>query len=168
MTTGMEEILFVAVAAAVVGLLIGFLTGRRASPDAQQTRELERQLEDARSARESYENRVNAHFADTASKLNMLTANYRDVYEHLANSATDLCSQEGAAAFNALVAPESDTEDDAIDSNSIVVEAPKDYAPKTSADDPGVLNERFGLEDADKPPEESAKRIEEDGEKKND
>ncbi|MFK7829164.1 MAG: YhcB family protein [Congregibacter sp.] len=160
MNTGMEEVIFAAAAAAVVGMLIGFLTGRRASPDVQQTRELERQLEEAKVTQERYANQVNTHFADTASKLTMLTATYRDVYEHLANGATDLCDKEAAQGFTALAAPATSADDIPIDSDSVMVEAPKDYAPKLSSDDPGVLNERFGLEGQNVPPEETAKRVE--------
>lgn len=156
----MEQVIFAAVAAAVVGLLIGFLTGRRASPDVQQTRELERQLEETKAAQERYTTQVNAHFADTASKLGMLTASYQSVYEHLANGATELCGKEAAEGFTALTAPVEDAPDAPIEADSVIVEAPKDYAPKSSADDPGVLNERFGLEGEDRPPEETAKRSE--------
>lgn len=157
MEPGMESTIL----AAVVALIIGFFLGRRMAPGSQETRELEGKLDEAKAHQERYETRVNAHFADTASKLNALTQNYRDVYEHLANGATDLCSQDGAAQFNALAAPAAQEapEDTVIEQESVVVEAPRDYAPKTSPDDPGVLNERFGLEDGeDKPPEEASKR----------
>lgn len=148
--------------AAVVALIIGFFLGRRMAPGSQETRELESKLDEAKAHQERYESRVNAHFADTASKLNALTQNYRDVYEHLASGASDLCSKDGAAQFTALAAPETEDtgdSDEVIEQESVVVEPPRDYAPKTSPDDPGVLNERFGLEGSeDTPPEESTKR----------
>ncbi|WP_439105711.1 YhcB family protein [Congregibacter sp.] len=157
MNTGMDESLVFAIAGAVIGLLIGYFAGRRSAPGSETARELGEKLEQAETARERYEQQVNAHFADTASKLNALTANYRDVYEHIAGSASQLCSDEGAAGFQALDAPE-EPEHDTIESDSVVVEPPRDYAAKTSPDDPGVLDERFGLEGEEKPPEDTSTR----------
>ena len=152
----MEELIFVAIAAAAAGLLIGFFTGRRMSPGSQQSRDLEQQLEDVKAAQENYENRVHAHFADTATRLNSLTENYREVYESIARGAADLSPQNAAAAFTALQSPEEGPE--TIEADSVMVEPPRDYAPKTSPDDPGMLNERFGLEGEDLPPEDSTTR----------
>lgn len=156
MNPGMEELIFVAIAAAAAGLLIGFFTGRRLSPGSQQSRELEQQLDDVKAAQENYENRVHAHFADTATRLNALTENYRDVYESIARGAADLSPQNSAAVFTALQSPQAAPE--TIEADSVVVEPPRDYAPKTSPNDPGMLNERFGLEGEDKPPEETTNR----------
>lgn len=156
MSSGMEELIFIAIIGAAVGLLIGYLAGRKMAPGSAQTRELEEALEAAKESQEQYEQRVNAHFADTADKLNTLTANYRDVYEHVAKGAQTLCTQEGESAFNAL--PEAAPADDAaLETDSVRVEAPLDYAPKTSPEEPGVLNERFGLE-PNEIPEDSSSR----------
>ena len=107
-------------------------------------------------AQEAYEGRVNAHFADTAARLNALTENYREVYEHIAQGAADLCPTEGASGFTALQPPAPETE--TIEADSIMMEPPRDYAPKNSPDDPGVLNERFGLEGEETPPQDSTTR----------
>lgn len=152
-----EEQVFAAIVGAIIGLLIGFYFGRRSAPGSEENRELRQQLEDAQNARERYEQRVDAHFTSAASKLNALTENYRDIYAHLASGAAELCTQGKAAEFNALAAPQSD-ESAAIESDSVMVEAPRDYAPKASPDDPGVLNERFGLEGEDTPPTETSAR----------
>jgi hypothetical protein len=153
----MNDPVFIAVAGAVVGLLIGYFTGRRLSPGSHETRELERQLDEATAKQERYEQRVNAHFADTASKLNALTDNYREVYEHIANGASELCPGGEELNFTALTAPENDGHE-TIEADSIMVEAPRDYAPKISPDDPGVLNERFGMDGKDVPPKDSSTR----------
>lgn len=157
MNTGMDEPLFIAIAGAAIGLIIGYFTGRRTAPGSETARELGEKLEQAEAARERYEQRVNAHFADTANKLNALTANYRDVYEHIAGGASELCSDDDAARFQSLAAPE-EPEHDTIEADSVVVEPPRDYAAKTSPDDPGVLDERFGLDGEEKPPEDSTTR----------
>ncbi len=152
----MEAIVFGGVIGAVVGIIIGWMLGRSSAPGSQENRELEQQLDDAKASHERFEQKVNAHFADTAGRLNALTENYREVYEHIARGAADLCPQENASAFNALSAPEEQPQ--TIEADSVVVEPPRDYAPKSSDDDPGVLDERFGLEDQDVPPEESSRR----------
>ncbi len=152
-----EDQLIAALIGAVIGLVIGYVMGGRMAPGSQQTRELEDELQLAKASHERFEQRVNAHFADTASKLNALTDNYRDVYAHIASGAADLCTQEGGADFTALTAPEN-TASEAIEADSVVVEPPRDYAPKSSPDDPGVLNERFGLEGDESPPEERSNR----------
>ena len=156
MNNGMEDPVLIAVIGAVIGLLIGYFLGRRSAPSSVQTRELEEQLSDATASRERFEQRVNDHFAETAGKLNALTENYREVYEHIASGAAELSPQAGAAAFTALAAPAD--EDKAIEADEVMVEAPRDYAPKTSPDDPGVLNERFGLDGEDVPPTAEAER----------
>lgn len=157
MNTGMDGPLFMAIAGAVIGLIIGYFTGRRTAPGSETARDLGEKLEQAEAARERYEQRVNAHFADTANKLNALTANYRDVYQHLAGGASELCSDDDAAQFKALEAPQ-EPEHETIDADSVVVEAPRDYAAKTSPSDPGVLDERFGLDGEEKPPQDSTTR----------
>ena len=156
MNSGMDELVLGIVIGAVVGLLVGLFFGRRSAPGNQENRELEQKLDDAKANYERFEQRVNAHFSDTAGRLNALTDSYREVYEHIARGAADLCPNENGAAFNALSAP--DTQPQTIEADSVVVEPPRDYAPKSSDDDPGVLHERFGLEEQDLPPEKSDRR----------
>lgn len=152
-----EEQIVAAIIGAVVGLFIGYMVGRRSAPGSEQMRDLEKELSAARSAKASLESKVDAHFSDTATKMNALTENYRGVYEHLASGAAELGGKSASQAFAALTAPAS-ADTSAIDNDSVMVEAPRDYAPKTSPDDPGVLNERFGLADEDTPPEEKSNR----------
>lgn len=149
-----EDQIIATIIGAVVGLVIGYIMGGRTAPGQQRTRELEVQLEAAKTAHERFEQRVNVHFIDTASKLNALTENYRDVYTHIANAAAELYSQDGGPDFSALATPR-DATAEAIEADSVMTEPPRDYAPKNSPDDPGVLNERFGLEGEDAPPEAS-------------
>lgn len=152
-----EDQIIATIIGAVVGLVIGYIMGGRTAPGQQRTRELEVQLEAAKTAHERFEQRVNVHFIDTASKLNALTENYRDVYTHIANAAAELYSQDGGPDFSALATPR-DAAAEAIEADSVMTEPPRDYAPKNSPDDPGVLNERFGLEGEDAPSEASGKR----------
>lgn len=157
MNSGMEDWVVVAIVGAAVGLLIGFFFGRRSAPGSEENRELEQKLQDAQAATERFEQKVNAHFAETAGKLNALTETYREVYAHLAKGAGDLCTLENGPSFNALTEPASEGPQ-TIESDSVMTEAPRDYAPKSSPDDPGVLNENFGMDSADKPPADSTTR----------
>jgi uncharacterized membrane-anchored protein YhcB (DUF1043 family) len=164
-----EEQIVAAVVGAVAGLIIGYIFGGRMAPGSQQSRELEKKLAEANRSREQFEQRVNMHFADTAGKLNALTQNYREVYEHIASGAAALSSgkSNAAAKFDALQAPETPEEPAAIEADSVVVEPPRDYAPKTSPDDPGTLDENFGLKEGEEAPaeREDAEQAEEEEEK---
>jgi uncharacterized membrane-anchored protein YhcB (DUF1043 family) len=149
-TPGMEQAIFVGVAAAVIGTVIGYFAGRRASPGIQQLREMTQRFEDAEVEKQRYAQQVNTHFLETANKLNKLTEDYQEVYQHLADGAAALCAADSAPGFNALGSPAA-KDAQVIESDSVVVEPPRDYAPRTSPDDPGMLNERYGL-DGDVPP----------------
>lgn len=149
-----EEMIVPILIGAIVGLFIGYFFGRRSAPGSDENRDLQRKLEDLQDERKRFEQRVNTHFADTAGKLNTLTENYREVYDQIASGAAELCSQSKGPEFTALAAPAANTDSgDTIEADSVVVEPPRDYAPKTSPDDPGVLNERFGMEGEDVPPD---------------
>lgn len=91
-----------------------------------------------------YEQRVSEHFATSAHLINKLTDTYRDVHEHMTNSADELCKDEEVR--NRL-------SDSLLGSNALLsgkiakrrnertpsLEQPKDYAPKSSPDEQGAL-----------------------------
>ena len=149
--------LFVAVAA-LLGLIVVFIFGLSSAPGSQQNRELERQLEDAKIAQERLQARVEEHFAGSAQKLDALTQQYKEVYTHIAEGAAELCPGSDTPRFEALGAPEAADENPVLEADDLVVEPPRDYAPKSSPDDPGVLNERCGLETTDMPPAENPEK----------
>jgi uncharacterized membrane-anchored protein YhcB (DUF1043 family) len=127
----------------IVGLGIGMLVGRRTSPAAQKYRDVERKLDQILQDKKAYEDEVVEHFTDTAKLLNNLTESYRDVHNHLAKGAATLCQGEGPVSLDRL----EDGRDKAeIPANLADIHPPLDYAPKTSPDEKGMLNEEFGLE----------------------
>jgi uncharacterized membrane-anchored protein YhcB (DUF1043 family) len=151
-----QELIVPALIAAIIGIFIGYLMGRRGAPGSEENRELKRELQSLRDDRVRFEQRVNAHFSETAGKLNALTENYKEVYAQIASGAADLCSSSSAPRFDALSAPAADGSADApIDAASVQLEPPRDYAPKTSPDEPGVLNERFVIDEDGVPPDHS-------------
>lgn len=120
------------------------------------SRELEQRLHEAENTLQSYQRDVAEHFAQTSQLVNNLTQSYRDVHEHLANSALKLAtpaiSRQILEAGNANLLGAEKTY---ISEENF--EPPRDWAPKT-AGAKGALSEDFGLheEQEHKAPTESA------------
>jgi len=152
----LEDVIVPVLIGATIGLFIGYFTGRRMAPDSERNRELERQIESLKNDRTRFEQQVNAHFTDTATKLNTLTENYREVYAHIAGAAATLCSDENRPEFAALPpAAESQKSEGTIDSGSVVTEPPRDWAPKPPGSNTGTLSESYGVDKSDVPPDHS-------------
>jgi uncharacterized membrane-anchored protein YhcB (DUF1043 family) len=137
-----------AVVSLLVGLGIGLLFGRRSSPDSRRYRETERKLDQVLQDKRAYEDEVVEHFSKTAKLLNSLTDSYRDVHNHLAAGATTLCEGQGPVSLERLQRAGDNAE---IPAHLANIQPPLDYAPKTSPEEKGMLNEEFGL-DRDSPP----------------
>jgi uncharacterized membrane-anchored protein YhcB (DUF1043 family) len=133
----------------LIGLGMGMLLGRRTSPQNQKSREVERQLDQVLQDKKAYEDEVVEHFTDTAKLLNSLTDSYREVHNHLASGAAELCQGQGPVVMGTLENSRDSTE---IPAQLADIQPPLDYAPKTSPDEKGMLNESFGLE-SEKPAE---------------
>lgn len=132
-----------AAAGLVVGLGLGLLLGKRSSPAGQKHREVERQLDQVLQDKKAYEDDVVEHFSETAQLLNQLTNSYRSVHNHLANGAADLCQGNGPVALDQIGTNRDPAE---IPQHLADIQPPLDYAPKTSPDEKGMLNEEFGLD----------------------
>lgn len=107
------------------------------------SRDLESRLHEAENALQTYQHDVAEHFAQTSQLVNNLTQSYRDVHEHLANSAMKLATpaisrQILESANTSLL----DVERTYINEQNF--EPPRDWAPKTG-DEKGALSEEFGL-----------------------
>lgn len=76
----------------LTGVLIGMAYGRSETTSTQRVRALEAQLRQQQQELEKYRAQVAHHFMQTADLLHTLTANYRAVYEHLADGAQTLCA----------------------------------------------------------------------------
>jgi uncharacterized membrane-anchored protein YhcB (DUF1043 family) len=138
-----------AAAGLIIGLGLGLLLGQRSSTAGQKHREVERKLDQVLQDKKAYEDEVVEHFSDTARLLNTLTQSYRDVHNHLARGAEDLCHGNGPVAIGQDAAQRDPAEIPAKFAN---VQQPLDYAPKTSPDEKGMLSEGFGI---DKQPAEA-------------
>ncbi len=132
-----------ALALLAVGCIIGMWLGQRMSSQGQKGRDLERKLDRVIQEKKAYEDGVAEHFNDTARLLNDLTENYRSVHNHLATGAANLCQGQAPVILERLVDGNGD-EVTAVQMED--VRPPLDYAPKSSPDEKGMLNESFGLE----------------------
>ncbi|MFV8820142.1 YhcB family protein [Haliea sp. E17] len=126
-----------------VGLGIGVLLAQRVTPSGQKRREAERQLDQALQEKKAYEDEVVEHFTDTAKLLNQLTDSYREVHNHLARGAADLCRGSGPVALDQMNRKADPAK---IPADLADIQPPRDYAPKASPDQKGILSEGYGLE----------------------
>ncbi|QIB66598.1 YhcB family protein [Kineobactrum salinum] len=127
----------------LIGIGAGVLLGRRLSADGQRLRESELKLDQVTQAKRAYEEEVVEHFSQTARLLNNLTDSYRDVHNHLASGAETLCQERGPVSLGRL---ESRGDDAEIPPHLAHIQPPLDYAPKTSPEEKGMLNEEFGID----------------------
>jgi uncharacterized membrane-anchored protein YhcB (DUF1043 family) len=124
-----------------VGLVAGLLIAKRInSSSPAKVSELEARVQELQRHHAQYRENVSEHFNTTAELVQHMTESYRDVYQHLAGGAQDLCSEDVASKL--LPAAEQSVfyhaDDDAL-------EPPKDYAPKKGPGQSGALAENFGL-----------------------
>jgi uncharacterized protein len=136
-----------AIACLLAGLAAGWLMRRQFDPAEQRLRDLERSLHQSEVALQDYQAQVTAHFRGTAERVNRLTENYRELHQHLAEGALELCDTRQPGVEPPLLtslggpgyrppgagAPTS-------------VSPPRDYAPRSSPEEPGILSERYDLQ----------------------
>ncbi len=142
----LSALIITALAATLIGGLLGALLLKTLHPQEQQNRTMEKRLHKAEDKLLSYQQEVTEHFADTSRLVNTLTQSYKDVYQHLADSALQLSNPDisrqlieaGDGKLSISPPSESATKDP-------IAEPPKDWAPK-SPGDKGQLSEDFGLE----------------------
>lgn len=125
-----------------VGLVAGMLIAKRFSgSNPAKVSELETRVQELQRHHAQYRDDVSSHFNTTAELVQQMTESYRDVYQHLAGGAQDLCTDDVASKL--LPATEQSmfyhVDDDAL-------EPPKDYAPKKAPGQSGALAENFGLD----------------------
>jgi uncharacterized membrane-anchored protein YhcB (DUF1043 family) len=134
----------VGIGALAVGMVVGVLIAGRLNASPSRIRQLENEIRQLKDSHSEYRNSVSDHFSMTAELVQHMTESYRDVYQHLASGAQDLCSSDVA---NKLLP----TETDAVFEPQNAEEAgplapPRDYAAKQSPDQKGALSEDFGID----------------------
>jgi len=139
----LEILLAVGAAMTVIGALLGWALSRSTTGDAKKNRELALKLDQVMQDKKAYEDDVVEHFNQTAQMLNGLTESYREVHNHLAQGALNLCQGAGPLPLEQAGNGGADAE---IPGKLATTQPPLDYAPKTSPDEKGMLNEEFGFE----------------------
>jgi uncharacterized protein len=89
-----------------VGIALGYGLGRRWPGSAEKITHLERERDAAREDLAAYRRDVSSHFERTAQLFDKVTADYRGLYEHLAQGSRQLSAIRGEAIDAPLVQPE--------------------------------------------------------------
>lgn len=136
-----QAVWLIALIALVAGVAGGYFLSRsrnRSGGSAQTEQELRRlQLE-----QQVYRQRVSEHFGQTAELLSQLAGNYRDVHNHLAQGARDLCNADAAAQLRPIGDQAGVIENQPTGGT---IEPPRDYALRSDSGT-GTLDESYGLE----------------------
>lgn len=133
-----------AIACLAVGVVIGVVFSSRLNSSASRVQELENQIRELKDNHGTYRDNVSDHFSMTADLVQHMTESYREVYQHLAAGAQDLCTNEVASK---LLPAGSDAvfESDEKTESSGDLNPPKDYAAKQDPSQKGALSEEFGI-----------------------
>ena len=126
-----------------LGVVIGVAFASQFATSPSRVRELENQIRSLEAQHSRYRDDVSDHFGTTAELLQQMTESYKDVYQHLALGAQDLCSGEVA---NKLLPASSDPVFETTRDAQLTFSPPKDYAAKANPGQKGALAEDFGLD----------------------
>jgi len=126
-----------------LGVILGVVFASRLNTTPSRVKELESQLKSLEQQHASYKDEVSDHFNGTAELIQQMTESYKDVYQHLAIGAQELCSGEVAKK---LLPAGSDTVFENGQEKPSGIAPPKDYATKQKPDQKGALSEDFGIE----------------------
>ena len=126
-----------------IGIVVGVVFASRLNLSPSRIQELEKEILDLQESHTDYQENVSDHFSMTAELVQHMTESYKEVYQHLATGAQDLCSNDVARK---LLPADSDA---VFESNGNEKPAglipPKDYAAKQNPEQKGALAEDFGL-----------------------
>ncbi|MDF1832112.1 MAG: DUF1043 family protein [Porticoccaceae bacterium] len=134
--------IIIALTSLIIGLVIGILIGRTFSNATKQRQTLTEELRKKDNELKTYQHKVTEHFITTSELVNNLTHSYKEVHQHLADSAMTLTNPEISnkllEAGSGNLGTAHTTSNTTIDSSK----PPKDYTPDIN----GILDESYGLE----------------------
>ena len=141
------SIWIIAIGCLAIGIVAGVVFASRLNTSPSRVQELENQIRALKESNNEYRHSVSDHFSMTAELVQHMTETYKEVYQHIASGAQDLCNTEVA---NKLLPTEPDAvfEATAQGTESTGLIPPKDYAVKASPDQVGALSEDFGIDKA--------------------
>ena len=91
--------IFVTLIGIIVAAGAGFYFGRNLSGNEKERVRLESELKEKQVELEAFRGKVNSHFEKTAELFNQVSDSYQSLYDHMANSSTQLCA---SPTFQAL------------------------------------------------------------------
>lgn len=148
----MNVLWFIGSLAFLGGMLVGALLYHLLAGSKAECGKLQGQLDEMHHEFNDYQSKVSDHFSTTSHLINKLTDSYRNVHEHMASGAENLCEDESVKnllsdsllSSNALL---SDKITKRRTERTKPLEQPKDYAPKTQPDEKGTLSEAFSVKE---------------------
>lgn len=143
-----SDLIAAAILAALAGLVIGIVLHRSVGSSAGRLRDLEKKLAREKENNQQYKSSVTQHFTETATLLTDLTLKYKDIHDHLANGADQLCrdAQGRSLLPDSPVKLRIEERPDEQPTEEASVKPPLDYAPRQDTDSSGQLAEDFGLD----------------------
>ena len=81
-----------AITCLAVGVVVGVLFASKLNIGSSRVQELESQVRTLKENHNEYQDSVSDHFSMTAELVQHMTESYKEVYQHLASGAQDLCS----------------------------------------------------------------------------
>ncbi len=139
--------IIIALISCTIGAVLGFIYGNRGTQSAKRNNELQEQFQATEQELKQYRLEVTEHFKETSQLVDNLTEAYREVHNHMADAASKLTptSLEEPLLKNFPAKEEIEAISQAPIANDI--QAPLDYAPKTSSSARvGMLDETYGLD----------------------
>ena len=136
------SIWLIAVGCIAAGVVLGVVLTDNLGTASHRVKNLENQIKTLRESHVEYKDSVSEHFNTTAELVQKMTESYKEVYQHLASGAQDLCTTEVASK---LLPASSDAAFETPNEDQESV-PPKDYATKKSPNQIGALSEDFGIE----------------------
>lgn len=134
----------IALGCLAAGAALGYWLASNKGTDSAKVTDLESHVQELQRSQAIYREEVSDHFSTTAELIQQMTDSYKEVYQHLANGAQGLCSEEVA---NKLLPTSQDSGFGlSIDEDGML--PPKDYAPRQDPNQIGALAEDFGLSKA--------------------
>jgi uncharacterized membrane-anchored protein YhcB (DUF1043 family) len=135
----------VALGCFLAGAAAGALLFKIFRSDEAQVRDLKQQLQRLSEEHENYKSSVHSHFGNTARLFGQLTDSYREVYQHMAEGARQLCPDYISNQLTLNNETRTLLKDE-LPAQSDVKVQPLDYATRTSAQAAGTLSDDYGLE----------------------
>ncbi|MBD1577214.1 MULTISPECIES: Z-ring associated protein ZapG [Vibrio] len=120
----------------LAGLIIGIIIARLMTPEYKKHKQLQKELEAAKFELEQHRQELSDHFSSAADMLDTLGKSYTKLYQHMAQTSTDLLPnvpQQDSPFISQSTEETSDTKADEISDVQ-----PKDYANGAT----GVLKEQ--------------------------